>query len=232
MSRLLRGLAAFSFVVGLNCSLAVADDSQATAFVPTDASPEVLAVVQAVEDTYRDVDILQAHFEQTVTAMGQTREDQGEVLLSRPRKMRWDFTGPTGSLFVTDGTYMWVYMKHLKQAYKYEDLGEAATSVAPIELSDLGSLRDKFTVVLAPESGRKSSLILILTPKETGKYPFKEVRLELTNKYVLKTISVTDTLDNLTELRFTKVKFNPDVPDSMFSFEPPPDVEVIEAGPL
>jgi len=229
--RLLRGLALF---VGLISTAALAQDPpKAPAdLIPTDASPEVVQVVEGVEATYKDVLALQAQFEQTVTAAGQTRVDEGTVLLSRPRKMRWDFTGPNGSLFVTDGSYMWVYTPSLKQAIKYADLGQAASSVAPIELSDLGSLRDKFTVVLAPENGRKSNFVLILTPRETGKYPFKSVKLELTSKYVLQSISVTDILDNLTVLNFSKVKFNPDVPDDIFSFSPPADVEVIEAGAL
>ncbi len=232
--RILQGLATLLLAAGLTSPTALADDGKPATqdFIPSDASPEVIAVVEGVESTYKDVQALQATFEQTVTAAGQTRTDKGTVLLSRPRKMRWDFTGPNGSLFVTDGSHMWVYTPSLKQAIKYADLGQAASSVAPIELSDLGSLRDKFTVVLAPENGRKSNFVLILTPKEGGKYPFKSVKLELTNKYVLASIAVTDTLDNLTVLEFSKVKFNPDVPADSFSFTPPADVEVIEAGAL
>lgn len=231
-SRLLLGLATLSLLAGFSPPAALADDGQAVELLPSDASAELQAVVMAVEATYKDVEALQAHFEQTVSAMGQEQTSEGEVLLMRPRKMRWDFAGENGSLFVTDGEFMWVYTRSLKQAIKYQDLGEAASSVAPIELQDLGSLRDKFTVVLAPESGRKSSLVLLLTPREAGKYPFKQVRLELSPKYVLQSISVTDTLDNLTVLNFSKVKFNPTIPESSFQFQPPAGVEVIEAGAL
>ncbi len=230
--RFFRRLAVLSLLVGAGLPSAVvrADEDAVPAPMPEESNSQVQEVVQAVEDTYRDVQTLQAHFEQTVTAAGQVRTDQGEVLLSRPRKMRWDFAGPNGSLFVTDGTYMWVYTRHLKQAIRYQDLGQAASSIAPIELQDLESLREKFIVGLAPEGARKSNLVLVLTPKEVGKYPFKEVKLELTSKYVIDSLRVTDTLDNLTVLQFTKVKLNPDVSDASFHFEPPADVEVIEAG--
>jgi len=230
LRRLLHTLAASVLAVALSASApsALAQEE------PGPATPVLDDVVQAVEATYKDVEALQAHFEQTVATAGMEQQrSEGEVLLQRPRKMRWDFTGPEGSLFVTDGVEMWVYTRHLKQAIQYKELSQAASSIAPIELQDLESLRDKWNVEVSTEEGsRKNNLVLILTPKEQGRFPIKQVRLELTRKYVLETVAVTDSLDNLTTLRFTQVRLNPVVSDGSFSFEPPADVEVIVAEGL
>ena len=191
--------------------------------------PEIVA---AVESTYASVNSLKADFVQVSrsTSMGQETRQRGKVSLKRPRKMRWDFNQPDASTFVTDGATMWVYSSANNQVIVSPVSGGAGGMTQLLD--DLNNLDELFTVTLVDAGGKegKGSYILDLVPKALPSN-FKKLRLTLArNKYTPETVLLTDTFDNQVELTFSQVKFNQDIPDSMFNFQAPQGATVLNTG--
>jgi outer membrane lipoprotein carrier protein len=184
-------------------------------------------VIQAVEAKYSKVQAMQADFVQTTRSEVFGEEKQsGQVVLKRPKQMLWNFTGGAKKQFVTDGKTMWIYTEDEKQVIRYDDVS-ASSSTADSLLQSLDSLDEIFVVDLV-EAG-PTHHILALQPRKDGAQ-VKHLNLELDPDYVVRTVTITDSFDNVTVLAFSAVHLNPEVPDSMFQFQPPAGVEVISAS--
>ncbi len=192
---------------------------------------EVEQIVQAVEDTYRDVETLRADFVQITrsVALGEEQKQKGHVIFQRPKKMRWDFKSPDERVFVTDGTQMWIYTPAENQAMVYQDLG-GSDGMSSL-LTDLSQIDEFFDVERLELPRERQSISLKLTPKEeTG---FKYLKLTVSKKkYEVEQVVIVDTFDNETELSFSQVRLNPNVADAEFEFVPPEGVEVIRPDGL
>jgi outer membrane lipoprotein carrier protein len=190
--------------------------------------PTTPEVVAAVESTYKDVQSLQANFVQiTRNDFGETRQ-QGAVQLKRPRMMRWDFTQPAASSFITDGSKLWVWAPAENQVIVTEDLSGAASGSDMSQLlTDLSKLGELFNVEQVAEAEGTTSYTLKLTPK-TGTN-FKSLQIEVAREgYALQRVVVVDAFDAVVELDFSAVTINSDIPDDRFTFAAPDGATVIK----
>ncbi len=185
--------------------------------------------VAAVEGTYEGVDTLSADFVQVTrsTAMGSESKQKGSVILKKPRKMRWEFSGTDAKLFLTDGERMSIYSPADKQVIVYDDLSGAGTGMEGL-LTDLNQIDTHFNVAEVDTKRSNKTVGFELTPKSEG-VSFKTLRLTVQRKnYVVEQVVIVDGFDNETEITFSSVKLNPGAEDATFTFDPPPGVEVIK----
>lgn len=214
----MRILSSLLLVVGLASSPALAQD-------PAPATPsaqEVADVIAKVEAKYAKVETIQANFSQTKKdAFGKTEQD-GDVALKRPTKMRWRFTTGEQSQFVTDGDTLWIYTKADNQVLRIADTSKA-TSTANTFLTSLDSLDEVFKVTLVENEDGPT---LDLVPREEGMY--KSIQLGLDAELKLASAVFTDQYGNVTDIRFRDVKLDGDLPDSTFVFTPPEGATVID----
>src|SRR3954464_7142154 len=97
--------------------------------VAQQAAPLVDKVSDDLDRHYNDLRSLRAGFTETYRGAGITRTESGTLWLSRPGKMRWEYTDPKEKLFVSDGKTAYFYVPGERQARK-----------APVkELDDLRS---------------------------------------------------------------------------------------------
>jgi outer membrane lipoprotein carrier protein len=186
-------------------------------------------VIAGVKETYRAVNTIRADFLQVRTDPVTRQKDQqrGKLALKRPRKMRFDFTQPTQQSFVTDGRTLWIYDAAKKQVIEQADLGSGSSM--GVLLDDLGKLDELFTTTLVDDKSPKTTHTLHLVPKEAGLFQSLELTVSR-QKYLLQDLVLVDTMGTQTELHFSSVKLDVDVPDSEFVFVAPPGVSVIKAG--
>ncbi len=211
-----RLLAAFSAAAFLSTAALAGGDAQ---------PPSTADIVAGVESAYRDVHSLRADFVQVTRSpsLGTEEKQKGKLHLKRPRMMRMEFTGPDARLVVTDGEKIWIYSPADKQAFLYQDLGTGGGM--GVLLDDLDKLDEHFDVRRVEDDRR--SYVLELTPKTEA--PFKSLRVEVSRgQYTLKRIVIVDQMGNETELAFSQVKTNVDLPDSEFQFQVPKGAKVIE----
>lgn len=183
---------------------------------------EVGEIVKQVEAKYEGVTSLKAKFVQTTKSeLFGDETVAGDLIIARPSKMRWAFGSE--KLFVTDGKKMWIYTAEEKQVIIYDDIS-SQRSTADALLTSLDKLDEHFKIemISSDDTGHK----LKLEPKEEGQ--FKNVLLSLDAALMVKSVVITDTFDNVTELAFSDVKLNAPTDAASFTFKTPEGVSEIK----
>ncbi|MBW1876934.1 MAG: outer membrane lipoprotein carrier protein LolA [Deltaproteobacteria bacterium] len=188
--------------------------------------PTTASVVEALEAKYAAVEALKADFVQTTrSAVYGDDEQRGTLLVKRPAMMRWEFHGGEERHFVTDGKTMWVYTKSDQEVIRYDNVGGERSALDSL-LSSLDQIDELFDVRLA--EGTQDAITLDLTPHEQEQV--KRARLVLTDALVIQHLTIVDPFDSVTDLAFSNVQLDPEIPDSAFVFEVPEGVEIIVGG--
>jgi outer membrane lipoprotein carrier protein len=195
------------------------------------ASPEdpvnTAELIQGVKQAYATVTSVRADFTQTVhnAATGMDDKKKGRISIERPRKLRVDVGSPLESQVISDGKTLWIYSVTSKSVLETTEAGQG-NEMGQL-LDNLAHLDEVFVVSLVDDKTPKPSHIVRLVPRKSGNV--KSLQLTLSKqKYVLQELIVVDSLDNVTTMNFSNLKFNTDVPDSEFSFTAPAGVQVIK----
>lgn len=212
-------------------SVAVATPVLAEAPAQADqAAPQnVVELVEAVQATYADVQTLSADFEQTTVSSAVNMTVKGKVSLAQPKQMRWDTTGDEGgSLFVSDGETLWMYLPGDKQVHIYSDMASSASGAMVLDiLGDLSKIDQKFESSLG-EAGADSYAV-VLKPKPELETSYKQIELEVAKKdYKLQKVTLTDLFGTQTIYAFSNLELNPKLKADTFTFMVPKGVEVID----
>lgn len=191
--------------------------------------------VQAEEDAVSrlnqfvaEVSEFQAMFTQTVVdSEGNIMEQaDGEFLLSRPGKFRWDYVTPYPQQIVADGQRIWFYDEDLEQiTVKSQDETLADT---PAGLLSGKSMPEDAYNITAVEKDDDLQWVE-LTPKD-AESNFQRVQLGF-DETGLQQMLMTDAFDQQTNLQFTEVKINPSLAADRFNFIPPAGVDVVGDAP-
>jgi outer membrane lipoprotein carrier protein len=190
------------------------------------------AVERAIEAHYRHATTLQAVFLETYRAgNSDLRVESGTVYFRRPGQMRWDYQSPQKKLFLVDGHTAWFYIPAAHTA-----------SRAPVRQSDdwrtpfslltgkarLGELCKQVSIV--PNQGGPSApppdhVVLDCEPKHKG--AFLDAQIEVDGEDRIVSVVVNQPGDVSTEVRFGNWQENIPLAESLFRFEPPPGVSIV-----
>lgn len=166
-----------------------------------------------------------ADFTQTIEdAQGKVlRSASGKFYLQRPGKFRWDYAEPSQQLVLGDGHEIWFYDKDLQQA-NVRDMDATLASTPAVLLSGTGSVAEQFDIKALPDEGGLRWFQLI--PKHPGT-DFELVRIGFDKDGELASMFLADKLNQITQLTFTHPVKNPKFIPDLFTFSPPPGVDVI-----
>lgn len=171
-----------------------------------------------------DVRTLSADFQQLQRDESGAEQERasGILLMQQPGRFRWDYREPYEQLIVADGRRLWVYDADLEQVTvrgMQEALGNSPARLLSGELD----LDADFTIHELPRSGGLEWLEL--RPRDAQE-EFTVMRLGFAPRE-LRAMHMIDNLGNQTEIVFSNMKINPRIDPSMFSFVPPPGVDVV-----
>lgn len=206
---LLRGLA-----LAATLSLALPATSLAAA---ADAASQLRAFV-------KDVRSASGSFTQsTTTAQGGAGAQQtGSFAFRRPGNFRWALEKPYEQLVVSDGKELYQYDPDLAQVSVRA--AEAAIGNAPAQvLFGSGSIDASFE--LKPLPGRDGLAWLRAVPRTTDA-GFTHMDIGFAEGLPQR-IELLDAFGQTTRIEFTTILPNPDLPASVFRFEPPAGVDVV-----
>jgi len=194
--------------------------------VLTSSAPVQATPTQDVDKYMAGLASWSADFAQTIEdGQGKVlRSAAGKLYLQRPGKFRWDYTEPSEQLVLADGRQIWFYDKDLAQA-NVRDMDATLASTPASLLSEGGSVGTQFDVKALPASGGLEWFQLI--PKRDT--DFQLVRIGFA-RGELASMFLADKLGQITELTFTHASRNAKFAADLFSFTPPPGVDVIGRG--
>ena len=169
-----------------------------------------------------------ADFEQTIDdGHGNVlRTAAGRLYLQRPGKFRWDYSKPSEQLVLADGKQIWFYDKDLAQA-NVRDMDTSLASTPASLLSGSGSVTAQFNVTAMPPSAGLTWYQLVPKHADTD---FQVVRIGFTKNGELASMFLADKLSQITQLTFANSKRNDKFAPDLFTFVPPPGVDVIGRG--
>jgi len=195
------------------------------------AVPTLDEAVQRLEGTYKGIRELKADFQQSAfnRTLSQTLEAKGTLYLRKPGKLRWEYTTPTPQEIVSDGKQLWVYTPELKQV-NVSAAPQALAGPAGTLLQGLGHVREQFHVRFlnpAQPADADGLVVLDLTPKQPEPLLARLVLAVDPRSWLVKKAVLYDELGNTVTVRFGEVAVNPNLPDRLFVFTPPPGVTVV-----
>jgi outer membrane lipoprotein carrier protein len=169
-----------------------------------------------------------ADFEQTIDDGHGTvlRSAAGRLYLQRPGKFRWDYSQPSEQLVLADGKQIWFYDKDLAQA-NVRDMDLSLASTPASLLSGSASVSAQFNVTAMPASAGLQWFQLVPKHADTD---FQLVRIGFNKNGELASMFLADKLNQITQLTFSNSKRNEKLAPDLFSFVPPPGVDVIGRG--
>jgi len=186
------------------------------------------------------VDSLQKNYDATVDFVADFRQETevktlnrnlkawGKLTFKRPGKMLWRYEEPKGQFVLADGKNLYFYQPEQNQVIK-SPLSNAFRSDIPLSfLLGLGNLKKDFNVAL--KGADESQYVLRLEPKgDLGGFSEVLVGVSRSSSDIL-WVSVRDAASNVTTLRFSAMRKGTGVPESLFRFQLPDGVDVVELG--
>jgi outer membrane lipoprotein carrier protein len=192
-------------------------------------APSAHELAQRVDRHYDSLHSLKAGFRESYTGLGMARTESGTLLLSKPGRMRWDYSSPPGKLFLLDGKYAWFYTPGDPQvqripAKELDDLRSPLRFL--LGHTDLEKEINHLTAAEAPGG----EFILSGQPKGQEK---RVVRLSLTVTATgtITGIEVEEVDGALTRFTFNDEQPNVPIAPETFRFTPPAGVPVANAPP-
>ena len=187
-------------------------------------------IVDSLQKNYDTTADFTADFRQEteVKTLNRKLKASGKLSFKRPGKMLWRYEEPKGQFVLADGHNLYFYQPEQNQVIK-SPLKNAFRSDIPLSfLLGLGNLKRDFNATL--KDSEDNQYVLGLEPKgELG--GFSEVLLGVNRStFDIEWISVRDAAANLTTIRFSGMRKGVGVQESLFRFQAPDGVDIVELG--
>src|SRR3954447_3904298 len=164
-------------------------------------------VADDLDRHYNELRSLRATFSETYRGAGITRTESGTLWLSRPGKMRWEYTEPREKLFVSDGKTAYFYVPGERQARK-----------APLDkLDDLRSplryllgktkLKKEFDNLTA-RAGNQPGMVVVRGVPRNMSDRVSEVSLDVNSAGEIQRIQIDEVDGSQTEFAFSSMLEN------------------------
>jgi outer membrane lipoprotein carrier protein len=187
-------------------------------------SPSLDTALTRLQQRYDCSRSFQANFDETLSSPGGlARTRKGTVYFRKVGRMRWEFAAPSEGTVVSDGTTVYDYEKDLNQVVELP-VGKALKSSATAFLLGLGNIRRDFKVSMPPASPSDGLVHVILTPKDGG--DTMELGLDPKSYDIVK-FKLTNQVGGVTELKFSDIRINVALDDSLFRFTVPEGADIV-----
>ena len=210
------------------CSLPMPAGAQSSTAPPI---AQLLASLQARYDRIAD---FSADFEHRYAGgvLRTAAVERGAVHVRRPGQWRFDYVDPEPKLFVCDGGTIYSYFPADRQVIVSPAPAGAGASTPAAFLAGEGDLRRDYTARYVAAPATDGAWAIELTPVRGGaEYESLTLTIDAgafdAGAFDIRSIATTDFQGGVSTYVFSNVKRNQDLPDTLFVFDVPGDVEVI-----
>ena len=201
------------------CALSVA---------PLFAAPsDTDALLKTVETRYNKSQSLHLDFSETYAGRQRpVQKEWGTLWLRKPGKMRWDYTMPAGKVYISDGKDVVSWTPGDATAQKSK-LKESEDMRAPLAFL-LGKLEFKKEFKNFQTRSEDGNTWIVAEPKSQNLAYTKVEFLALPDGQIRR-VRVTGQDESTLDFTFTNEQLNVPVQPTMFRFQPPAGVQIVEA---
>lgn len=191
-----------------------------------------VAFADAALDTFiKRLEVLssmETHFEQvTMDQSGEVLQSlSGTLTVARPGKMRWQTEPPYEQLVVSDGELVWVYDMDLEQVTIRELEAKLQDTPALLLSGNTGEIEANYQVTHPGVAGDEGIDRYLLKPLDRSQL-FDALEFDYKGDN-LAYMRIFDAAGQITEIRFTEQRLNPELDDQAFYFIVPEGVDVID----
>jgi outer membrane lipoprotein carrier protein len=192
------------------------------------AQTDLNKAINGLQAKYNKISTLSAEFSQVHTERGQReRRESGRLLLKKPGKMKWNYTVPEEKLFISDGKYIFEYVKSDNYITR-SSVKDSEDLRAPFAfLLGQGNLRSEFRrIEFAKESPLKAgNKVLRMLPRRLQ--DFEELLIEFDPfSFEMYRLTIVKQGGDRSDFIFSNIRENVTASSREFVFKAPPGVEV------
>ena len=191
------------------------------------AEAELNTLLKGVEEHYNRAKTLEVHFVESYSVQGRARKSEsGQLTLRKPGRMRWDYSAPSGKLFVSDGKDVYLYTPEANRVEKTK-LKTSEDVRAPLAflLGKLDFAKDFRDFDLKPEGAG----YLISAKAKTDKLPYDKVQMLVTPRFEIQRLVINGQDLSVLTFQLDGEKLNPPVNDALFKFQMPAGATLVDA---
>lgn len=154
------------------------------------------------------------------------QEASGEIAVKRPRLFYWRTTQPYEHLVVASGDTLWIYDIDLEQVSRRPFSDDLDRAPALILSGEWESLANQYAIeYVQGTSGSSGEIRYSLQPLASDNV-FRSLQLVFSRDKIQSMVLI-DSFSQRTEIGFSNVKYNVDIEPGLFTFSPPPGIDVI-----
>jgi len=199
------------------------------AFLPLQAADvDLNALLKGIEQRYNRAKTLQVQFNESYSVQGRARKSEsGELTLRKPGRMRWDYTTPSGKLFLSDGKDVYLYTPDAHRVEKTK-LKASEDMRAPLAflLGKLDFSKEFRDFAVKPEGANYA----IAAQAKTDQLPYDKIEMLVTPEYEIRRLVIHSQDQSILTFQFDQEKLNPPVNDALFKFQLPDGATLVAEG--
>jgi len=152
----------------------------------------------------------------------------GELFQRRPDRILLRFEDPAGDIIVSDGRYIWVFYPSVDSAQVLRTPAAAGAGGVDLLAQFVGDPTKRFRWSLrgTEEVAGRTAAILVLDPRGDEAYVKLVVWIDRAD-FLVRRFEVTEHSGLVRRIDLTDLVIDPDLPDSLFRFVPPPDARIV-----
>ena len=185
-------------------------------------------LLKGIEQRYNRAKTLQVQFNEAYSVQGRARKSEsGALTLRKPGRMRWDYSTPSGKLFLSDGKDVYLYTP---EAHKVEKTKLKASEDMRAPLAFLLGKLDfskEFRDFSVKQDGPN---FLIAAKAKTDQLPYSNIQMLVSPDYQIQRLVVDGQDQSILTFQFTDEKVNPPVNDALFKFQMPAGATLVTEG--
>jgi outer membrane lipoprotein carrier protein len=184
-------------------------------------------LIARMEKRYNSARTLSIQFVEEYSVQGHPRPGEaGTLTLQKQGKMRWDYTRPSGKLFISDGKNVFLYTARDNRVEK-------------IPLKDTEDMRAPLAFLLGRLNMKKEFRDFRTEERDGGTWmeaaakndrlPYSKVEMLIAADGAVQRLKVLGRDQSELTFAFSGERVNPPVSDRMFRFDIPPGAEVVDS---
>jgi outer membrane lipoprotein carrier protein len=186
------------------------------------------ALLKNIEARYNRAQSLKLDFSESYAGMkSPVQNESGVLFLRKPGRMRWEYASPAGKVFISDGKDVILYSPEEQRAEKSK-LKESEDMRAPLAFL-LGKLDFKKEFKSFQTRVEADDNWIVAEPKSEN-LAYSKVEFLATPEGEIRRVRITGQDQSKLDFKFSNEQLNVPVAPALFTFHPPPGVQIVEAG--